>query len=196
MKRSVLRIVCAFLLMGLALSAAIGFFASGKEETTVFAWQRVRFASEGEIRLYDEEGSLLQTLTPTGGFALSKLLPEGRYYAFSGQTCTVFYLHTDCTIAIEGGCGWSEGQTLHLTNEPVGSVRAEFIAQQAYYTFSLVGEAFSERKTVHTSIGQTVNCEFLGLPYGTYQLYRGGEAVGSICIDANTPNVTLALTKG
>lgn len=195
MKRSVLRTVCAFLLMGIALSAVIGFFAAGKEETTVFAWQRVRFAGENEISLYDENGALVQKLTPTDGFASSKLLPAGRYYAFSGQVCTVFFLHDDCTITLEGGCGWTDGQTLHLTNEPVGTVRAEFVAKQPYYTFSLVGTAFSEQKTVHTSIGQTVSCEFLGIPYGTYKLYRGDEAVGSICISESTPNITLALTK-
>ncbi len=192
MRKAILRALCAFLLMGIALSVTVGIFAAPKEEP-VYVWMSVTFAAEEPIKLYDAEGKLLQTLQPSDGYAVSKLLPEGRFYAFADELCAEFTLNTEQGVTLEGGCGWTDGRVLHLTSEKVGAVRVDFSAQDAYYTFTLVGDRTSKRETVRGYAGQTVCCEFFGVSYGTYDLYLGEEAIAQVRVSDEAPTVVVAL---
>ena len=187
MKRSFLRILCAFLLMGVALAVTIGIFAAKKEET-VFVWQSVTVEAPQAVCLYDEAGTLVQTLDSG---ATSKLLPTGRYYAVSGELCAQFAIENDGIIVHSGG--WTDGRVLHLTDEKVGTICVEFAARDAFYPFVLQGAGETRREIVRGSEGQTGRCEFFGLPFGGYVLYLGEEKISSVRISENTPTVIVAI---
>lgn len=195
MKQTILRILCAFLLMGIALTVTLGVFAAAKQEEEIYTWQRVYFETAQEVQLFSADGELVQTLE-ADGIVASELLPEGRYYAFSGNGCVEFVLCSDCSVRVEGGCGWTDGKLLHLTDEPVGSVSVEFLSQvQGFCEFTLVNGEYSRREVIRCGQGQVMRCDFLGVPYGTYTLYRQGEALVSVIVSSQTPAVSVALSS-
>lgn len=189
------KILCAFLLMGIALSVTIGILAAPEAEKEIYVWQSVRFAAEHTVLLYDAHGNLIQTIEPSDGIAVSKLLPQGRYYAFTDKLCAEFLLRTDRSVTIEGGCGWCDGEVLHITNEAVGTFCVEFLADDTFYDFRLTGTDEEWNKTVRGICNQTGRCEFYGLPYGSYVLYLGEEKVANVELSAEQPQVILVLSK-
>ncbi|MBE6984507.1 MAG: hypothetical protein E7434_02620 [Ruminococcaceae bacterium] len=193
MKRSILRMICACGLMLLAMTAVAVIFAAEQQENTVYAWQRVKFSTSQEVRLFDASGKLLQTLSPQGGQAVSKLLPEGSYYAICGELSAAFFLHSNRTVTMQNGCGWAEDNVVHFTAEPVGSIRTELIASREIYEFCIIGDGFERRKTVYAQVGQDLTCEFLGIPYGSYRLYCNGIELTALTLDAKRPNQSVSL---
>lgn len=174
MKRSVLRILCACLLMGIALAVTAGIFAASQKEEEVYVWQRVQFDSEHALRLYGQNGEC----DP------KQLLPMGEYYALSGDVRTEFVITND-GIAVHSG-GWTDGQTVHMTNEAVGSIAVEFTAKDRFYEFVLQGSE-TLKQVVRGYEGELTSCDFFGLPYGNYDLYLDGKRISAVCIDENTP---------
>lgn len=197
MKQSILRTVCAFVLMAIALGVAIGILAGAKPSEPVYVWQSVTFASAQDVQLYSEDGIHLQTLiADETRHMTSRLLPEGRYYAFSDEVCVEFMLYEDRSMIVEGGCGWTDGKILHLTDEPVGNVRVEFLSERStFYTFTLTGGSFCRRQIVKTEEGESVCCEFFGVPYGTYLLFCEKTLVARLNVDTKTPTAVLALVR-
>lgn len=195
MKNGILRIISAFLLLMIVSAVALGAFSAATQEETVYVWQRIYFAHDGELSLYSSDGTLVQTLSPDeSGHAASDLLPEGKYYAVSKEACVEFFLHSDCSVTVEGGCGWTDGKYLHLTDEAVGTVRAEFWAQTDGFCVLTLSDGVTERtEAVHCEKGQTVTGEFLGVPYGSYVLRYGSAAV-RVTVDEETPSVLVALS--
>lgn len=195
MKQGFLRIICASLLLLIVSAAALGAFSAATQEETVYAWQRIYFAHDGEISLYSSDGTPLQTLcADESGHSASDLLPEGKYYAVSDEACAEFFLHSDCSVTVEGGCGWTDGKYLHLTDTPVGTVRAEFLAQTDGFCVLTLSDGVTERtEAVNCEKGQTATSEFLGVPYGSYVLRYGSAAV-RVTVDEETPSVLVALS--
>lgn len=197
MKQSILRTVCAFVLMAIALGVSVGILAGAKQAEPIYVWQSVTFEAPQNVELFSENGEHLQTLTTNETRRVtSKLLPEGRYYAFSGDICVEFTLFSDRSITVEGGYGWTDGKILHLTNEPVGSVRVEFLSESStFYTFTLTGGSFCRRQIVRATEGEAVRCEFYGVPYGSYLLFRGQTLVARIHVNGKTPTLSVALAQ-
>lgn len=197
MKQSILRTICASILMAIAMGITIGIFAAAKGDETVYVWQSVTFASTQAVELYAENGEHLQTVRANDeGRVVSRLLPQGRYYAFSGEACVEFELFDDRSVRVVGGCGWSDGGVLHLTKEPVGRAKVEFLANRAgFYTFTLICGEKTHRKTVCAQTGQTVMCEFSGLSFGTYMIFLDQKFVTRICVNDKTPLVAVALAQ-
>lgn len=190
MKQSILRVACACLLMLMALAVTVGIFAAPQEEEEIYVWQSVKVAATQTVEVLDSEGILVQTVAPKGGFAQSKLLPEGKYFVRSGEFCAEILIANQ--IKIQSG-GWTDGTTLYLTNEPIASVRVEFAAEATFYTFYLKGTNETRRQTVRGYMGQTGVCEFFGLPYGVYELYLENEKITNIHIDGRVPTVIVSI---
>lgn len=197
MKRGFLRILCAALLLMIVTAAAVGAFSATREET-VYAWQRVFFALDGDASLFSADGTLVQTLrADENGHASTDLLPVGRYIVCSDGRCVRFSLRSDCSVAVESGCGWTDGKYLHLTDEAVGTVRAEFLAQTDGFCVLTLSDGVTVRtEAVCCTRGQTVTGEFLGVPYGTYLLSREGGSAVRVTVDERYPTVLIALTGG
>ena len=179
MKKSVLRILCASLLMGIALAVTAAIFASSREE--VYVWQSVRFASEDEVRLYDQNGEC----DPR------QLLPTGEYYAISGDVRTEFTITND-GIEVHSG-GWTDGQTVHMTNHLIGSVAVEFVAEERFYEFELKNGEDTRLQIVRGYAGQMAKCDFFGLPFGDYELFLDDRRVAVIHIDEKIPMVIVTI---
>lgn len=195
MNRTILRCLCACLLMGIATVVVAGVFAAQRYEKKVYVWQSIRFATQEPIELYDENGALLQLLEPTDGIAVSKLLPQGAYLAQTQSGTTRLYLHDDRSVTVEGSFGYADGATVHLSKEKTGCVAVEFLARQEFYTFYLKGQGVTKKQTIRTGIGSKAKCEFVGVTYGTYTLWRDGEALTSLKVSEETPILTVALAR-
>lgn len=203
MKPSVLRLICALLLMGIALSLSAALVVGavnheGQAQEESYLWLRLPLEAENTqlIRIYSAEGEPLQSLTPDAdGKTTSRLLPSGTYYALTDYGCTEFSLSSKGAVCVNGGCGWFDGQTLHLTRQQLGSLCiTRQNVEAGWWDYVLVGENASYRRVLRSEGEDTVvNCIFETVPYGTYTLEENGVVQCRITIDAQQPNVAVSL---
>ena len=210
MKRSVIRLCSAVLLMLIALSvsaATIGAISSQDKpvKKDTYVWIKLLFATEPcaeEILLFSADGIPIQRLvTDENGSAVSELLIPGKYYAFTAQGCTEFTLHENASVTADGGCGWSDGEILHLTSAEVGTVTVERAAKTELLTqnggfldYTLKNDTFERRQVVRcTASGGILTCTFEGVPYGTYVLVENGTSRCRVTVSADQNSVTVTL---
>ena len=210
MKRSVIRLCSAVLLMLIALSvsaATIGAISSQDKpvKKDTYVWIKLLFATEPraeEILLFSADGIPIQRLvTDENGSAVSELLIPGKYYAFTAQGCTEFTLHENASVTADGGCGWSDGEILHLTGAEVGTVTVERAAKTELLTqnggfldYTLKNDTFERRQVVRcTAAGGILTCTFEGVPYGTYVLVENGTSRCRVTVSADQNSVTVTL---
>lgn len=214
MKQSVIRICSAVLLMALALTASVAMIGAvstqepptqEKETENTYVWVKMLFATEPRaqaIYLFSADGLPVQSLmTDANGSAVSELMTPGKYYAFTERGCTEFTLHDNASVSADGGCGWSDGEILHLTGAEVGTVTVERAAREALLTenggwldYTLKSGDFERREVVRcTAAGGLLSCTFEGIPYGTYVLEENGVSRCRVTISAEQKNVTVTL---
>lgn len=210
MKRSVIRLCSAVLLMLIALSASaatIGAISSQDKpvKKDTYVWIKLLFATEPraeEILLFSADGIPIQRLvTDENGSAVSELLIPGKYYAFTEQGCTEFTLHENASVTADGGCGWSDGEILHLTSAEVGTVTVERAAKTelltqngGFWDYTLKNDTFERRQVVRcTAAGGILTCTFEGVPYGTYVLVENGTPRCRVTVSADQNSVTVTL---
>lgn len=212
MKRSVIRLCSAILLMLIALSvsaAAIGAISSQDKPidtaADTYVWVKLLFATEPrveEILLFSADGMPIQRLaTDENGSAVSELLITGKYYAFTAQGCTEFTLHENASVTADGGCGWSDGEILHLTGAEVGTVTVERAAKPELLTqnggfldYTLKNDTFERRQVVRcTASSGILTCTFEGIPYGTYVLEENGVSRCRVTVSADQNGVAVTL---
>ena len=210
MKRSVIRLCSAVLLMLIALSASaatIGAISSQDKpvKKDTYVWIKLLFATEPraeEILLFSADGMPIQRLaTDENGSAVSELLIPGKYYAFTEQGCTEFTLHENASVTADGGCGWSDGEILHLTSAEVGTVTVERAAKTelltqngGFWDYTLKNGTFERRQVVRcTPSGGILTCTFEGVPYGTYVLVENGTSRCRVTVSADQNSVTVTL---
>ena len=212
MKRSVIRLCSAILLMLIALSvsaAAIGAISSQDKPidtaADTYVWVKLLFATEPrveEILLFSADGMPIQRLaTDENGSAVSELLITGKYYAFTAQGCTEFTLHENASVTADGGCGWSDGEILHLTGAEVGTVTVEHAAKPELLTqnggfldYTLKNDTFERRQVVRcTASSGILTCTFEGIPYGTYVLEENGVSRCRVTVSADQNGVAVTL---
>lgn len=185
MKHSAIRLCCAVLLMLLALAVSVAAIGAAGRKTGPFVWVRLHLAAEKktqEVCLYSADGAPLQTLqTDDAGEVVSGLLTPGKYYAVTRSGCTEFTLHDDASVSADGGLGWSDGETLHLTGEKVGTVCVErlvgvqTLARGEWLDYTLSGGGIVRREVLRCkAAGETLRCTFEGVPYGSYVLKENG----------------------
>lgn len=211
MKKSAVRIACAGLLMAIAVAVSIGTIGAvfsddgehASEEAPVKSWSRVAMLGaekEQSLCLYDGAGNPLQKLTTDeNGRAVSGLLEAGSYFAVTPGGCTAFTLKENAAVAVTGGCGWSDGEILHLTSEQVGNVTVvcAVTAEQVktgWLDLVLTDGILRRREVVYCrKVGETVQCSFSGIPYGSYRLEESGTVLCSLEVSAETPELQISL---
>lgn len=197
MKHSLLRGCCAFLLLGIALTASIGVIAAVSEvQEKPLSLVRIRFVTQGTqtLRLYDVQGKLLETLqTDEQGNGTSKLLPTGEYYAACPEGLASFLVAETGTITVTNEGAQTDGQRLYFSDTQLGNLRIEREAEQEWYDYLLVGEDYRRREVVRCEEGERVECVFGALPYGSYSLEENGTKLCTVTVSAEKPSVVLSL---
>lgn len=208
-----LRMSCAFLLMGIAVALSVGtigaVFAGDtqhpqKPQTQdIHLWKRIAIVSESDserIRLFSADGLPVQTLVPdSDGAAVSGLLEPSDYYAFTNGGCTAFSLDAHGTLHVSGGRGWTDGESLHLTAEEVGTVtlRGTVSAQNVrdgWLDYVLTDGAYRRREVIYCdTVGEEIRLTFSGVPYGTYSLEESGVSVCELTISEKNAQAEVAL---
>lgn len=177
MQKKAARLCCAILLMAVAIAASMGlmsavFAAQSLRTPDIQAAEapteaplmlvRVLFCTDGEISeitIQDEAGQELQRLIPgRDGSAVSARLEPGRYRAVTTLGEAVFTLLPNASVRAESGPCWSDGEQLHLTAVPVGSVlvqRSLAAGEQGCLEFTLTdNDGFERRAVVYPGRGR------------------------------------------
>lgn len=189
MKKTFLRICCGFLLLSMALGVCMGFVVRvyGQKLPTL---RQIPFAGKGQIALFSREGKLLEILSAGAfGTVSSRPLPEGIYYAFSGDGCTEFSLDEDGSLTIQAGSGWFDGSCLHLCRESGGTLWLKLPARNAdFHTCSLTGGTFFRQRILRRrGKEELLCCRFDELPFGVYLLFLDGKLADKIAISRQKP---------
>ena len=208
-----LRMSCAFLLMGIAVAISVGTVgavfvgqtrtAQEPEAQSIHLWKRIAIEAEQDaeqIRLFSADGLPVQTLVPDErGDAVSGLLEPSDYYIFTNGGCTAFTLDSRGTLCVSGGRGWTDGETLHLTDEQVGTltlrgtVSAENV-RSGWLDYVLTDGSYRRREVIRCqTVGEELRLTFTGVPYGTYSLEESGISVYKLTISANNTQAEIAL---
>ena len=217
MQKKAARLCCAILLMAVAIAASMGlmsavFAAQSLRTPDIQAAEapteaplmlvRVLFCTDGEISeiiIQDEGGQELQRLIPgRDGSAVSARLEPGRYRAVTTLGEAVFTrLPTASVRAVSGPC-WSDGEQLHLTAVPVGSVlvqRSLAAGEQGCLEFTLTGnDGFERRAVVYPDGAGNARCSLFGVPLGTtYALLENGVQRATVTLTADEPEQLVRL---
>ena len=206
-----LRLSCSFLLMGIAVAISVGTVGAvvtartdaGTETGDVHLWKRVSVQSEQgaeQIRLFSADGLPVQTMVPDErGNAVSGLLEPSEYYIFTNGGCTAFTLDAHGTLSICGGRGWTDGESLHLTSEEVGTVtlRGTVSAENVrsgWLDYVLTDGTYRRREVLRCeTIGEEIRLNFSGVPYGTYSLEESGISVCELTLSEKNTHAEIAL---
>ncbi len=156
-----------------------------------------------QIRICTPAGESIQTLTPDEeGMAVSEPLTPGSYYAITGQGPVAFTLHENASVTANSGCGWSDGEVLHLTTTQVGSVcvqrsisPGELESSDGWLDYTLSNTGYYAREVVwcEGSNSTVLSCTFYGVPYGSYVLRENGEPCAEVTIGAEALDVAVSL---
>lgn len=203
MKPSFLRLCSAFLLLGIGLTVCVGVIAGAvnrretAHEGTDYVWIRLPLEAEAlaEICLYSDDGLVADRLNADEeGHCITRLLPAGNYYAVTQEHCTAFSLSEQAEVMLSGGCGWFDGQTLHLSVEKVGSLTVTCQSAAGQWTqYTLENGDYRLSRTLRGEAGTPVSCHFSSVPYGQYRLEENGVFRCYVTLSAETPRVNLSL---
>lgn len=218
MKRSVLRVTCACLLLTIALASSVGLIsavfarpaASAVESTAakpdlVLVRLLVKAdAGISSVTLQAANGAVLESLKPDAeGEAVTQPLQPGVYAAVFDGGRVDFTLHENASVTTGEGLGWTDGEHLHLTRTPVGSVTVyrTFLADEPALTggwvdYTLMGGGFYDRAVLRAqSVVQTESsCVFFGVPYGSYVLSENGAQRAQVEVTSENPHPSLHLS--
>ena len=220
MQKKAARLCCAILLMAVAIAASMGlmsavFAAQSLRTPDIQAAEapteaplmlvRVLFCTDGEISeitIQDEGGQELQRLIPgRDGSAVSARLEPGRYRAVTTLGEAVFTLLPNASVRAESGPCWSDGEQLHLTAVPVGSVlvqRSLAAGERGCLEFTLTdNEGFERRAVVYPDGAGNARCSLFGVPLGTtYALLENGVQRATVTLTAVSSNQDLWFAYG
>lgn len=218
MKRSVLRVTCACLLLTIALASSVGLIsavfarpaAPAVESTAVkpdLVLVRLLVKADAgisSVTLQAANGAVLESLKPDAeGEAVTQPLQPGEYAAVFDGGRIEFTLHENASVTTGEGCGWTDGEQLHLTRTPVGSVTVyrTFSADEPALTggwvdYTLMGGGFYDRAVLRAqSVVQTESsCTFFGVPYGSYVLSENGAQRAQVEVTSENPHPSLHLS--
>lgn len=218
MKRSVLRVTCACLLLTIALASSVGLISAvfarpaapavestaAKPDLVLVRLLVKADASISSVALQAANGTVLESLKPDAeGEAVTQPLQPGEYAAVFDGGRIEFTLHENASVTTGEGCGWTDGEQLHLTRTPVGSVTVyrTFSADEPALTggwvdYTLMGGGFYDRAVLRAqSVVQTESsCVFFGVPYGSYVLSENGAQRAQVEVTSENPHPSLHLS--
>ena len=218
MKRSVLRVTCACLLLTIALASSVGLISAvfarpaapavestaAKPDLVLVRLLVKADAGISSVTLQAANGTVLESLKPDAeGEAVTQPLQPGEYAAVFDGGRIEFTLHENASVTTGEGCGWTDGEQLHLTRTPVGSVTVyrTFLADEPALTggwvdYTLMGGGFYDRAVLRAqSVVQTESsCTFFGVPYGSYVLSENGAQRAQVEVTSENPHPSLHLS--
>ena len=218
MKRSVLRVTCACLLLTIALASSVGLISAvfarpaapavestaAKPDLVLVRLLVKADAGISSVALQAANGAVLESLKPDAeGEAVTQPLQPGEYAAVFDGGRIEFTLHENASVTTGEGCGWTDGEQLHLTRTPVGSVTVyrTFSADEPALTdgwvdYTLMGGGFYDRAVLRAqSVVQTESsCVFFGVPYGSYVLSENGAQRAQVEVTSENPHPSLHLS--
>ncbi len=218
MKRSVLRVTCACLLLTIALASSVGLISAvfarpaapavestaAKPDLVLVRLLVKADAGISSVTLQAANGAVLESLKPDAeGEAVTQPLQPGEYAAVFDGGRIEFTLHENASVTTGEGCGWTDGEQLHLTRTPVGSVTVyrTFSADEPALTggwvdYTLMGGGFYDRAVLRAqSVVQTESsCVFFGVPYGSYVLSENGAQRAQVEVTSENPHPSLHLS--
>lgn len=218
MKRSVLRVTCACLLLTIALASSVGLISAvfarpaapavestaAKPDLVLVRLLVKADAGISSVTLQAANGTVLESLKPDAeGEAVTQPLQPGEYAAVFDGGRIEFTLHENASVTTGEGCGWTDGEQLHLTRTPVGSVTVyrTFSADEPALTggwvdYTLMGGGFYDRAVLRAqSVVQTESsCTFFGVPYGSYVLSENGAQRAQVEVTSENPHPSLHLS--
>ena len=218
MKRSVLRVTCACLLLTIALASSVGLISAvfarpaapavestaAKPDLVLVRLLVKADAGISSVTLQAANGTVLESLKPDAeGEAVTQPLQPGEYAAVFDGGRIEFTLHENASVTTGEGCGWTDGEQLHLTRTPVGSVTVyrTFSADEPALTggwvdYTLMGGGFYDRAVLRAqSVVQTESsCVFFGVPYGNYVLSENGAQRAQVEVTSENPHPSLHLS--
>lgn len=218
MKRSVLRVTCACLLLTIALASSVGLISAvfarpaapavestaAKPDLVLVRLLVKADAGISSVTLQAANGAVLESLKPDAeGEAVTQPLQPGEYAAVFDGGRIEFTLHENASVTTGEGCGWTDGEQLHLTRTPVGSVTVyrTFSADEPALTggwmdYTLMGGGFYDRAVLRAqSVVQTESsCTFFGVPYGSYVLSENGAQRAQVEVTSENPHPSLHLS--
>ena len=161
-------------------------------------------AGISSVALQAANGAVLESLKPDAeGEAVTQPLQPGEYAAVFDGGRIEFTLHENASVTTGEGCGWTDGEQLHLTRTPVGSVTVyrTFSADEPALTggwvdYTLMGGGFYDRAVLRAqSVVQTESsCVFFGVPYGSYVLSENGAQRAQVEVTSENPHPSLHLS--
>lgn len=132
-------------------------------------------------------------------------IPPGKYIAENSALGSVlFTLHDNASVSVLGGCGWTDGEILYLSDNEIGTLSVLCYVPVSEVdpidglccTYSLIGDTYASdrilRFTVETEQkdGYYVqSCIFAGLPEGCYSLIENGTDCQTVTISADEQSV-------
>lgn len=218
MKRSVLRVTCACLLLTIALASSVGLISAvfarpaapavestaAKPDLVLVRLLVKADAGISSVALQAANGTVLESLKPDAeSEAVTQPLQPGEYAAVFDGGRIEFTLHENASVTTGEGCGWTDGEQLHLTRTPVGSVTVyrTFSADEPALTggwvdYTLMGGGFYDRAVLRAqSVVQTESsCVFFGVPYGSYVLSENGAQRAQVEVTSENPHPSLHLS--
>ena len=218
MKRSVLRVTCACLLLTIALASSVGLISAvfarpaapavestaAKPDLVLVRLLVKADAGISSVTLQAANGAVLESLKPDAeGEAVTQPLQPGEYAAVFDGGRIEFTLHENASVTTGEGCGWTDGEQLHLTRTPVGSVTVyrTFSADEpalmgGWVDYTLMGGGFYDRAVLRAqSVVQTESsCVFFGVPYGSYVLSENGAQRAQVEVTSENPHPSLHLS--
>ncbi|MCQ2419390.1 MAG: hypothetical protein MJ085_06350 [Clostridia bacterium] len=173
------------------------------------------------VSLYAEQlesGAVIDILTPNRTQlqhlivndrheAVADAIPPGKYIAENRDLGSVlFLLHENASLSVLGGCGWTDGEILHLSDNEIGTLNLFCYVPVSKVdpedglccTYSLIGEQYVSDRILHFTVetaqkdGYYVqSCSFAGLPEGSYTLVENGTECQRITISADESSIRI-----
>ena len=197
MKQGHIRILCGFLLLGIAMGIMAGVILAMPEEEELTAWTRIAFQTGGkqELSLYDGEGQFLRAIQTDGeGKCTTELLEEGHYYAVCRDGMVSFDLTAYGIQDVKGVAEATDSFALsfYLSGQS-GEVRITGRARQEWYEYELRSDTYSCKKILRCTSGETILCTLQNMPYGDYILLENGRTLCRVELTEEEPLVELSL---
>ena len=196
MKQSVLRMLCAVLLLLLAVGIMAGAIAAiaGRQEVQSFSSVGFRLEQGQDLRIYNREGKCITHLrADRQGFCTSGMLEEGEYYAACHKGMVYFRIDAHGLAQVGGAAQEREEGILSFATADRGSVHIETEAKGQWYTYELFSQGDSRQQVLRCEEGQMIRCSFEDLPLGTYSLEENGRFLCTVELTEESPHATVNL---
>ncbi|MBQ2445747.1 MAG: hypothetical protein II272_04830 [Oscillospiraceae bacterium] len=196
MKQSVIRMLCAVLLLLLGvgiLAGAIAAVTGQKEKQRAY---KVDFSLRPgeELRLYDEKGSCIaQMWADSQGLCTSGLLETGDYYGACTAGMVYFRIEDEGLTQVGGAATRKEEGVLSFRRVEKGSLTVETVARGQWYTYELFSSLDSRQRVLRCREGEQLRCSFEDLPLGIYRLEENGRFLCTVELTEEEAHRTLHL---